>query len=237
VIGSAAQRLRAGWEWPSIARGPLHVGLALLTVFAVLTALVGTRRLAGADRVLMAAAKAVISPELDVLVGVISYLAAAEVSLLMMTLLALWLWRRGLPPNRAVAPLLFLLSLPIEIALKFTLDQPTPGSELYRRTVHYALLGLPTMQSFPSGHATRTAFMTVLIAFLLVRGLGAVRALPSMAALCVAALVAGWSRVYLGYHWPMDVIGGFALGAGVAAIAIGVLIGEKRGGRPADRSA
>jgi membrane-associated phospholipid phosphatase len=237
VIASAAQRLRAGWEWPSIRRGPLRAGLALLAVFAALTVLVGTRRLAGADRTLMAAAKAVISPELDVLVGVISYLAAAEVSLLLMTVLALWLWRRGLAPNRATAPLLFLLSLPIEIVLKFTLDQPTPTTDLYRRTIHYALLGLPTMQSFPSGHATRTAFMTVLFAFLLVRGLGPARALPAVAVLCVVALVSGWSRIYLGYHWPMDVIGGFALGAGMAAIAIGVLLGEKREGRPADRSA
>ena len=101
--------------------------------------------------------------------------------------------------------------------LKFTLDQPVPSAGFYRPTIRYALLALPTAQSFPSGHATRTAFMTVLATYLLVRCLGRRRALPIAAVLVAIALTAGWSRVYLGYHWPLDVIGGFLLGGATAA--------------------
>ncbi|HEY3110205.1 MAG TPA: phosphatase PAP2 family protein, partial [Chloroflexota bacterium] len=57
----------------------------------------------------------------------------------------------------------------------------------------------------------------------LVRSLGRRRALPIVVGLVALSLVAGWSRVYLGYHWPLDVVGGFLLGGGMAAIAIAVL--------------
>jgi undecaprenyl-diphosphatase len=223
LIASTAAERPVGRRWPSLARGPLRVGVALLLLFALVATLVGTRRLEGLDQALMLLAKQVTSRGLDVAVGVISYLAAAEVSLLLMLALGVWLWRRGLAANRAVAPLLFLVSLPIEIVLKFTLDQPVPSVGFYRKTIHYALLGLSTQQSFPSGHATRTAFMTVLASYLLVRVLGARRAWPAVLGLLALALAAGWSRLYLGYHWPMDVVGGFLLGGGMAALAISLL--------------
>jgi membrane-associated phospholipid phosphatase len=231
LIASTAARLRAEARWPSLARRPLRIGIGLLLAFALVATLVGTRRLEAVDLALMGLAKTVTSPELDLLVGVISYAAAAEVSLLLMLLLGLWLWRRGLAPNRAVAPLLFLVTLPLEIALKLTLPQPVPSVGFYRRTIRYALFGLSTAQSFPSGHATRTAFMTVLATYLLVRGLGPRRALPIALVLVALALTAGWSRIYLGYHWPLDVIGGFLLGGGTASIAIALLEPGRR--RPA----
>jgi membrane-associated phospholipid phosphatase len=223
LIASTAARRRTDRWWPSLARGPLRVGLGLLSLFVVVALLVGARILEPIDLALMGMARTVTSAELDVAVGVISYMAAAEVSLLLMLLLALWLRRRGLPLNRAAAPLLFLFSVPIEIALKLSLEQPVPSAGFYRRTIHYALLGLTTPQSFPSGHATRTAFMTVLAIYLVVRWGGARRGAPVGLALGALALVAGWSRIYLGYHWPLDVVGGFLLGGGMAWIAIAVL--------------
>lgn len=218
-----AARPGATWAVPTLAPRPLRVGAAFLAAFVVLAALVGTRRLGQLDLTLMALAKWVIAPQLDVVVGIISYLAAGEISLLLMASLATWLWRRGLPPSRAIAPLVFLASVPIEIALKYSLDQPVPGSTFYRQTIRYALFGLPSPMSFPSGHATRTAFMCVLASYLLVRLTGATQASLAIVPLALLGLVAGWSRVYLGYHWPTDVIGGVLLGTAGACLAIALL--------------
>jgi undecaprenyl-diphosphatase len=68
--------------------------------------------------------------------------------------------------------------------------------------------------SFPSGHASNTMAMLLLIAMLARRQWAVTGAVG-------VALAVGWSRVALGVHWPTDVIGGWLLGAGIALIAAG----------------
>jgi undecaprenyl-diphosphatase len=64
--------------------------------------------------------------------------------------------------------------------------------------------------SFPSGHASRTF---ALAGFVLLR----FRWRVGVPALAFATLV-GYSRIYLGLHWPTDVIGGALLGVAVAGL-------------------
>src|SRR5262249_10633287 len=134
-----AARLLTDRRRPLFAPLPLRIGLVCLLLFALVAALVGARRGEAIDLRLMNLAKSGISDKLDVAFGVISYGAAAEVSMLAMGALALWFWRRGLAPIRAAAPLYFLATLPLELLLKFTLDQPVPSAGFYRYTIHYAL--------------------------------------------------------------------------------------------------
>ncbi|MEV7211919.1 phosphatase PAP2 family protein [Kitasatospora cineracea] len=76
--------------------------------------------------------------------------------------------------------------------------------------------------SFPSGHAFTSALSAGLLA------LAVARARPSAAraATAVAALftfVIGLTRVYLGVHWPLDVLGGWLLAAAWLALGAWLL--------------
>lgn len=76
--------------------------------------------------------------------------------------------------------------------------------------------------SFPSGHTLHvTAFVVLLLALAwpLLRSSRA-RRVAVIAAGCVA-LAVGLFRVYLGYHWATDVLGGWVLGAGWSALVVG----------------
>ncbi|HET9655617.1 MAG TPA: phosphatase PAP2 family protein [Kineosporiaceae bacterium] len=78
--------------------------------------------------------------------------------------------------------------------------------------------------AFPSGHTTAGTLAAGLLAWAVTRHLAGrrARALLWSAAVVYAGLV-GWSRIWLGVHWPLDVLGGWLLGIGwLAATAAGV---------------
>lgn len=67
--------------------------------------------------------------------------------------------------------------------------------------------------SFPSGHAMASASLYLTLALVASRSrrLRAHRAAIVAGASCIAGAI-GTTRVYLGVHWPTDVLGGLALG-------------------------
>jgi membrane-associated phospholipid phosphatase len=73
--------------------------------------------------------------------------------------------------------------------------------------------------SFPSGHTAVTlAVVLVLVPFL---------ARPVAATGIGYAVLVGWSRVYLGVHYPLDILGGAGIGmavGGVILLALAVLL-------------
>ena len=87
------------------------------------------------------------------------------------------------------------------------------------------LVHVPQGPSFPSGHAATSFACAALLASL--------APLPKVPLFALAALIA-FSRVYVGVHYPLDVLGGAALGLAIAT-ALRLLAGARRRSAPAQR--
>jgi membrane-associated phospholipid phosphatase len=107
-------------------------------------------------------------------------------------------------------------SLAATLALTLALQ----GLVLRPRPVDVRLIiATPAFWSFPSGHASLAFCAATLLALVYRRGW-------VLATGLLGALAVGLSRVYLGHHYPSDILGGALLGAGVAALFYGLWLGR-----------
>lgn len=99
-------------------------------------------------------------------------------------------------------------------AFKFLFRRPRPTIEHLVEQGGY---------SFPSGHSMGSMILYGALVFLIIQ-LARKRIIKWIALVCAAGLIflIGLSRIYLGVHFPSDVIGGFSLGAAWLAGCIGL---------------
>ncbi|MFE6847635.1 phosphatase PAP2 family protein [Streptomyces sp. NPDC057686] len=144
---------------------------------------------------------------LDTLISAWSGYGLALFALLMLA--GWWQARRAGTPavvTALAAPLITLLAFGIDLLLKLAVREDRPCHTL----------GVPTLEacpapgdwSFPSNHTALAAAAAVALLFVS-RRLGAVA--------LVAAVLMAASRVWVGVHYPHDVMAGFLVGALVAA--------------------
>lgn len=105
----------------------------------------------------------------------------------------------------AVASAIVLVTVIVSSALKLVLRRARPDTE-------YAANMVFRSYSFPSGHAAAATIGFGFIAYLTFLGLAAPWSIILGVAVILFGLLVGISRIYLGAHYPSDVIGGMLLG-------------------------
>ena len=137
-----------------------------------------------------------------------------------MAAVSLWLWRKkGRGELALQLTVLVVGSLVLNAALKAFFDRPRPRL--------WELRGQFAWASYPSGHAIVGVAVYFAVARMLLRERG--WRWPYVVATLMLAVVL-YSRLYLGVHWPTDVIGGLLVGfvwLAVVEVAFRPLVGIK----------
>ncbi len=105
-------------------------------------------------------------------------------------------------------------------AIKDVVDRPRPP------VVHLANV---SGASFPSGHSVQAAAIYGAVAYLLARRRPQMKALFTWTGSSLLTVMIGWSRLFLGVHYPSDVVGGLLLGALWTGATVAIFSGA--GGR------
>jgi undecaprenyl-diphosphatase len=163
------------------------------------------------------------SPTLSAIMwGASVYGAPSRLSPLGLLAAALFLargWRRGALLVVVTTAGAWLLDTGLK--LSFARARPEPFYDYYPA---------PSSFSFPSGHALFSVCFFGGLAVLLTHRLnGRVAQVTVWLLALVIILLIGSSRIYLGVHYPTDVVGGYAVGlAWVTAVAFGDRLAEHR---------
>jgi undecaprenyl-diphosphatase len=185
--------------------------LAILLGLCVLTALlgIGVRAWApGFDLQTMQAIAGHRDATLTAIAGIVTN--AGSFALLAPLSIAFLLLRRWKRRSDDIALLVTAAgSAVLPIVTKLIVARPRPTLE------HLSQL---TSLSFPSEHTTQAAAVYLTIAILLSKGLNRGWRELVVALAIVIALAVAWSRVYLGVHYPTDVVAGLLLGWGWALL-------------------
>lgn len=138
-----------------------------------------------------------------------THLAKGEVVLVALLLIWLFSWRRKL--HEQVQKLLLagflglLVASVIATALKFVIGRGRPNELLWRGRLHWDSFALDhNHHGFPSGHATASGALVMVLILIYPRGW------PIWLA---AGIWLSATRVLMTEHWPTDTLMGFVLGA------------------------
>lgn len=108
------------------------------------------------------------------------------------------------------------VGLGVELIGKLFIFHPGPPSQFFRYDIpfFFPTAYFQTGHSYPSGHSFRTAFLAIIVFFLIWESRKMSAPIKTLVILFLIAFSATMfvSRISLGEHWPSDVIGGALLG-------------------------
>lgn len=187
---------------------------AAVGAFAVLTFLVKTTPSFPIDLAIERALQSINSPIFAALMSFISWPGFSPQSFIISALIVVAIYMFGLKWEAITALIAALLPPLVNVLVKDWIRRPRPTIDLVN------VFGVLNSYSFPSGHVMFYAgfygFLWFLVYTLLKRSWRRTLLLIFLGSLI--ALV-GISRIYLGQHWPSDVLGAYLLG-GLTLVAI-----------------
>lgn len=192
------------WVWAGVA------------ALGMLAAAVAAGWLSPVDRELTAWVALMRAPAMDRLMRIVTFFGSSVWTAAALAGIGLWACRRNGVPAALVVAGAFLVGMGIEVALRLIVPHWRPDVAVIPPSMD--VLTRFELAGFPSGHGFRSAFV---FGYLARRWHGVHRHWGARAAFCSLLVIAlvGISRVYLGRHWPSDVLGSWL----VACIALSLV--------------
>ena len=197
---------------PASSRRNLYIISAVLMVvglFCFLVVLDSVREsdgLSAIDRPIQAWLEGMRSPTLTVVMAIVATVFGPVVLPIVVLITVVW-W--GIAARHAWRPLLLAGSMIVGVA---TVQILAPIIGRHRPPVSSMLIGVDHTSSFPSGHVMGAADFLLITTYLVFSR----RRNPAQTAIALVvafalALATAACRVYLGYHWPTDVLASMSL--------------------------
>ena len=184
------------------------VGVTSAVAFLAITDAVLEGEITRFDRAVVLGLHGFDSPLLDVVMRGLSFVGSVYFVAPLVVVVAATAWVRERRELAAGLVAVAVTTVILNVTLKNIFRRPRP-------TLFFEI-ARPNSFSFPSGHAMASTAIYGMVAFVLGRVHPRIRR-PVYALSATLVVLIGISRVYLGVHWPTDVLAGWAAAAMVLA--------------------
>lgn len=141
----------------------------------------------------------------DWLIALATFIARDVIAIVPLMIVVLWLWGpRSQLTSQRVLVVKTGIALLYALAISWCLGHLFPHPRPFAIGLGYQYLDHAPDESYPSDHGT--VIFTFALAFICWHRLW------SGAILLATGVAIAWSRIYLGVHWPLDMLGGLLVG-------------------------
>jgi membrane-associated phospholipid phosphatase len=158
----------------------------------------------------------------ETLSDIVREITTTEVVLATGAIIAVLLWVTGRRWEAGLLALGLALLPLLQSGLKEVIDRPRPAELLVELRAGFS------SESFPAGHVMSPAYLYGFLFYLAVtKSMAAVLNYPVGIGAGLMIISAGPPNVWLGVHWPTDVLGGWAWGLALAGLMVLMLEGVR----------